>query len=327
MEDQEQLCRSAARWIAERHGWETDPTTYIALGDVVQGINIAVHTFTDPGDGVIVQGPIYPPFLNTIDTQVRRLVDNRLIDPTGAAELNLDELRQQAADPRTRLMLLCNPHNPSGRVLRRDELEAIAEIALANDLVVLSDEIWMDVIFPGHKHIPFASLGPEIAARTVTMTSATKTFNLGGMRCAVAIFGSPELQQRFDSLPPRVRSAPNSLGIRATIAAWNEGGPWFDSVLRQLDTNRQMVDAFVHERMPGVRHRTPEGTFLAWLDFADLHLGQKASEFLLEHARVGLNDGDMFGGGDSCARLNFATTPAILGEILERMAAALPVRA
>jgi cystathionine beta-lyase len=188
---------------------------------------------------------------------------------------------------------------------------------------VVADEIWMDVTYSGHRYVPFATLGEAIAARTVTLTGASKSFNLGGLRCAVAIFGSPALRQRFEALPPRLRGVPNVLALRALTAAWRDGGPWFDTMLRQLDANRRTLAAFVRERLPGVRHRSPEGTYLAWLDFAALGLDRPAAAFLLEEARVALSDGAEFGGSATCARLNFATTPAILDAILERMARAL----
>ncbi len=321
-EDQGDLFRAASQWIAARHGWEPDPATFAALGDVIQGLLVAIHVFTDPGDGVIVQGPVYPPFLTSVTGLGRRVVDNRLIDACGAAALDLDGLRRLAGDPRTRLLLLCNPHNPSGRVLRRDELEAIAAIAVEHELIVIADEIWMDVVHPGHRHIPFASLGPQAAARTITLTSATKSFNIAGVRCAVAIFGSQALRERFDALPTRMRGTPSVLGIRATVAAWREGGAWFEAVMRQLDANRQAVAAFVRDRLPAVRHRMPEGTYLAWLDFSALNLDRTAAAFLLDRARVALNDGTDFGGDGYCARLNFATAPAILAEVNERIARA-----
>jgi len=321
-EDHEALFRAASRWYAARHGWEPDPTAFLALSDVLQGIYAAIFTLTEPGDGVIVQGPIYPPFLQSIESLGRRVLDNRLHAPSDVAALDLDGLRRMAADPRAKLLLLCNPHNPTGRVFRREELAAIAAIALEYDLVVVADEIWMDVLYPGHRHVPFASLGPEVAARTLTLTSATKSFNLGGLRCAVAIVGSPELRARFETLPQRVRGMPNVLGIRATIAAWTEGGPWLDTVLRQLDANRQALAAFLRERLPRVRHRSPEGTYMAWLDFSAYGLERPAA-LLLERARVALSDGADFGDA-ACARLNFATTPAILNAICERIAAALP---
>ena len=322
-EDHTELFRAGAEWIARRHGWEPDPASFSVLGDLVQGLFVSIHGFSEPGDGVIVQGPIYPPFLTSIEALGRRVVDNRLVDVCSTGSIDLDGLRRLAREPHTKLLLLCNPHNPAGRVLRRDELDAIAAIAEDGDLTVVSDEIWMDVVYPGHHHIPFASLGPRVAERTITMTSATKSFNLGGMRCAVAIFGSPALRARFEALPSRIRGVPSVLGIRATVAAWREGGPWFDAVMRQLDANRRTLAAFVRDRLPQVRHRTPEGTYLAWLDFEALEWDRPAAAFLLEHARVALNDGADFGRAATCARLNFATTPAILAEICERIARAV----
>ena len=322
-EDYVEMYRACSRWMEARYNWAPDSVAFGALTDLVQGLLLSIYAFSGPGDGVIVQGPIYPPFLSSIQALGRRIADNRLIDACGTAAVDLAGLDGLAADPRNRLLLLCNPHNPSGRVLRRDELEAIADIAIARDLIVVSDEIWMDVTYPGHSHIPFATLGDAIAARTVTLTGASKSFNLGGLRCAVAIFGSPALRQRFEALPPRLRGVPSVLGLRASTAAWQDGGPWFDAVLRQLDANRQTLAAFVHERLPRVRHRPPEGTYLAWLDLSGLNLDRPAPAFLLEEARVALSDGAEFGGGPQCARLNFATPPAILDEVLVRIGRAL----
>ncbi len=322
-EDAQALFEAASGWLAARHGWENDPGAFAALTDLVSGIMVAIHAFSAPGGGVIVQGPIYPPFLTSITTLGRRVVDNRMIDPCGEAVFDLEGLRRLAADRDTQLMLLCNPHNPSGRVMRRDELDAIAGIAVEHDLVVISDEIWMDIIYPGGRHIPFMTLGDEVARRTITLTSASKSFNIAGTRCALAIFGSPELRARFDALPARMRGTVSVLGMRASVAAWAAGGPWFDAVLRQLHTNRDTVAARVRDRLPGVRHRTPEGTYLAWLDFGALGLDRPAAEFLRNRAGVALNDGADFGGDSCCARLNFATTPAILQEILDRIERAI----
>lgn len=320
MLDPAPLFNAAIGWLSRRHGWTPDPQQFVRLVDVVQGINVALQVFTAPGDGVIVQGPIYPPFLRSIEEQGRTVVDNRLVDPTGAAMMDLDGLRRAAADPRTRLLLLCSPHNPCGRVWSRDELEAVASIAIEHDLTVIADEIWMDVAYPGHRHTPFATLGPEIAARTITLTSATKTFSLGGLPVALAICGSPALQERFNSLPPHLLGVPSAISAEATIAAWTAGEQWHEAVLRQLDANRRAVAAFVRERLPGVCHRSPEGTYLAWLDFSALNVEGSVADLLLERGRVALNPGIDFGASPSCVRLNFATTPAILADVCERIA-------
>jgi cystathionine beta-lyase len=322
-EDLTVLFEAASTWIARRHGWEPDPSAFAALADLVQGMLLAIHAFTEPGDGVIVQGPIYPPFLTSITMLGRRIVDNRLIDPAASASVDIEDLRRLAAEPRTRLLMFCNPHNPTGRVFRRDELEAIAAVACEHDLVVVADEVWMDVTYSGHRHIPFATLGEDVARRTVTLTSAGKTFNIAGLRCSLAIFGSPELRERFEVLPARIRGHPNILGLRASVVAWTECGAWLDAVLCRLDANRKALAAFVADRLPAVRHRVPEGTYLAWLDFSGCHLPMPAAAFLLDRARVALNDGADFAGGPHCARLNFATTPEILAEICDRIGRAV----
>lgn len=323
MLDPIRLFDAATGWLSRWHGWAPDPLQFVKLIDVTQGINIALQVFTEPGDGVIVQGPIYPPFLVSIEEQGRTVVDNRIVDIGGAAEMDVDGLRRAAADPRTRLLLLCSPHNPSGRVWRRDELEAVAAIAIEHDLIVIADEIWMDIVYPGHRHTPFQTLAPEIAARTITLTSATKTFSLGGLPVAVAICGSPALQERFTSFPPHLLGMPSAINAEATIAAWTEGAPWHEAVLRQLDANRHQVERFVRERLPGVRFRSPDGTYLAWLDASALNLEGSLADLLLERGRVALNPGVDFGGADCCARLNFATTPEILQETCERIAAVI----
>jgi cystathionine beta-lyase len=322
-EDTQEVYEAAAAWLATRHGWAPAPDSMTVLTDVIQGLYLALAAFTEPGDGVIVQSPIYPPFLTSVAAMGRRLLDAPLRDPCGDAAVDVEGLRRVAAAPGAKLLLLCNPHNPTGRVFRRDELEAIAAVALERDLVVVADEIWMDVVYPGARHIPFASLGADVAARTLTLVSATKAFNMAGVRCALAIFGSPALRVRFDALPPRLRGVPSVLGLRATAAAWREGGPWLATVLAHLDANRQAVARFVEGRLRGVRHRMPEGTYMAWLDCAALALPAPAAAFFLARARVALSDGAEFGGPPSCVRLNFATSPALLGALLERMARAV----
>lgn len=313
----------AAR-MADRFGWEPDPARVELLTEVVQGIYLALAAYTRPGDGVVVQTPIYPPFLGAVRATRRRLDENRLRAGDGGFAIDFDAL-DAVVGPDTRLFLLCNPHNPTGRVFTPRELEAIAERALRHDFVVIADEIHADLVYPGHRHVPFATLGPEVAARTVTLTSATKAFNIPGLRCAVAHFGSSELQQRFDAATwEGLRGGLGSLGVRATVAAWQHAQPWLDDVMAHLEGNRDFVTRFVAEKLPGVVLHPPQSTYLAWLDFGAFELPRSASYFFLKRARVALSDGAEFGDGlAGCARLNFATSRAILTEILGRMARAL----
>jgi cystathionine beta-lyase len=315
----------AAR-MQQRFGWRCDPQRVEVIGDVVQGIYVAVTQLCAPGEGVVVQTPIYAPFLQAVAETGRRLVENPVVRGAERFEMDLDQLRA-ALDAGTRVLLLCNPHNPTGRVFERAELEALAELVIAHDLVVVSDEIHADLVYPGGRHVPFASLAPELEARTLTLTSASKAFNVPGLRCALAYFGSAELGRRFLGVPRHLRGGLGALGQAATLAAWREGQPWLDRVLAYLADNRERVRRFVASELPGVVHVPPEASYLAWLDCRALGLGRSPQRFWLERARVALSAGESFGTpGQGFVRLNFATSRAILGEILERLAKALRER-
>jgi cystathionine beta-lyase len=316
---------TAAR-MQERFGWTLDPARVEVLCDVVQGLAVSLLQFAEAGEGAVVQTPIYPPFRSNVRHTGRRMVENPLVRRDSGYEMDLDQLRS-AIDPGTRLVLLCNPHNPTGRIFRRAELEGVAELALRHDLVVVSDEIHEDLVYPGAQHVPFASLAPEVAERTVTLTGASKAFNVAGLRCGIAIFGSEARHARFNGLPRHARGGISMLGFEAIRMAWLHAQPWLDQVLPYLQQNRDHVARFVAEEMPGVRFHPPEGTYLAWLDFGALDLEPSPFDFFLSTAKVGLSHGPNFGApGEGFVRLNFATSRAILGEALERMAKALRAR-
>jgi cystathionine beta-lyase len=305
------------------YGWSFAPSRVEILSDVVQGMYTALHQLTEPGDGAVVQTPIYAPFLGCVRKQGRRLDENRLVLGPDGYTVDVDGLRA-IGDSRTRALLLCNPHNPSGRAFRRDELEAIARVALERDWVVVADEIHQDLVWSGHRHVPFASLGPEIEARTVTLTAASKAFNIAGLRCGVAIFGSEAQKRRFDALPRHIRGGIGTLGIEALDAAWRHSGPWLEAVRAYLEANRARVVDFVARELPGVVLHPPEATYLAWLDCRSLELAPSPYAFFLSEAKVALSDGPTFGdAGRGFVRLNFATSRGILDEALERMAKAL----
>jgi cystathionine beta-lyase len=305
-----------------RYGWTVDPRRIELVSEVVQGMYVAIHQFSEPGDGVIVQTPIYPPFLSSVTNLGRTLLANPLRETPAGFAPDLDGLREQAA--RARLLLLCNPHNPTGRVLRRDELEAIGKIAVEHDLVIVSDEIHADLVYRGGRHVPIASLSPEVEARTITLTAGSKAFNIAGLRVGLAIFGSEALRSRFLGFERHLRGGLGSLGILALEAAWSHADPWLEEVLAYLEANRDWVASFVAAELPGVRHFVPEGTYLAWLDCRALGLAPSPYRFFLERAKVGLSDGPSFGPpGEGFVRLNFATSRALLARALEQMAKAL----
>ena len=312
----------AARAI-ERFDWIIEPRRIELLTDVVQGLYASLLTLSEPGEAAIVQTPIYPPFLHAVPECSRRLLINQLVCSGDHYGIDFEDLRA-VADGGTRMLLFCNPQNPTGRAFTRAELETLAEFVLAHDLIVCSDEIHADLVYRGQRHIPFASLAPEIATRTVTLTSASKAFNIAGLRCAVAVFGSDELQRRFNSLPTHLRGGLGGLGLAATECAWRDGQAWLEELLTYLEANRDFAARFVAEQLPGVRHAKPEATYLAWLDCRALRLDPDPFQYFLTRGRVALSDGAAFGrGGEGFVRLNFATSRAILTESLDRMRTAL----
>ena len=314
-----------AAWAAERHGWNVDPRHVELLTDVVQGMYVALDRFSEPGDGALMQTPIYSPFRSSVRTMKRRALEVPLVDSGSGYEVDLDEVRRAARD--ARIFLLCSPHNPTGRVFTRAELEALAEIACEHDLFVVADEIHGDLTLPGSTFIPFAALSPQVEARTLTLTSASKAFNFAGLRTAIAVFGSAEQKRRFNSLPRHLRGGVGILGIEATRSAWRFGGPWLEALITHLAANRAFVASTVADQLPGIVHHPPEATYLAWLDCRALELEPSPYEFFLERARVGLSNGADFGlPGEGFVRLNFATSRAIVAEALERMAKALRSR-
>lgn len=312
-------------------GWHTRPERVEVLTDVVQGLYIGLQAYTNPGDGALIQTSIYPPFLDAVRETGRSLVEHRLLAPLPGEgpgyQLDLDSLRGRI-DPRTRIALLCNPHNPTGRVFRRDELEAIAQLARHENWVVVVDEIHQDLVFRGHQHIPFATLSEDAAARTVTLTSATKAFNIPGLRTAVAHFGSAELQQRFNSAIPRhTRGGIGLLGLYATLAAWRHSDPWLHEVRLYLEENRDFALQYLAAELPEIHCQAPEASYLAWLDCRALELRPSPARFFYDHAKVALSDGANFGDSwEGFARLNFATSRALLQQILDKLTKAVRSR-
>ncbi len=318
------LAQAFARRMANRFAWQIDPADVLAVGDLVQASFASIMAFSDPGDGILLQLPSYPPFMGAIDGTERRLIASPMRDDGEKWQLDLASF-DASPDPRARMLLFCHPQNPTGRAFTRAELEMVAGFVIRHDLVVVSDEIHADIVYAGSSHIPLASLGAEIAARTVTITSATKSFNIPALRCAVMHFGSKALKERFfKRIPSRLLGGPGVTGVDATIAAWDQGQPWFDGILARLQENRDWLMDALRSDLPGVTLRRPEATYLAWLDCTALQLPCPAGQFFLEQAKVGLNSGETFGSEYAAyARLNFATSRSILQQIIDRMADAV----
>ncbi|MEN8172500.1 MAG: MalY/PatB family protein [Chloroflexota bacterium] len=315
---------SVVDWLTKRHDWEINPEDLFFLPGVVSGFNIAAHLSSQPGDGVLVQTPTYGPFLNVAKNN--NLVQQEMALTRGNdGEYYVDmDLFEATITEKTRVFMLCNPQNPTGRVFREDELSQMAEICLRNNILICSDEIHHDLVYPENKHIPVASLNPEIAANTITLIAPSKTFNIAGIKASVAVIQDPELRKKFEVSRRGLAEWVNVLGQTAMQAAYQEGAPWLEALLKYLETNRNFVYEFTNQELPGVQMTKPEGTFLAWLDCKETGIDGSHSEFFLKKARVAVNDGSWFGaGGEGFVRLNFGCPRSMLEKALHSMKAAL----
>lgn len=317
-----QLPEVFSAWEERRFGWRPEPSRTRAFCDVMQAVDLALWMHCKPGDGVVVFTPIYPPFLRSATADGRRLVDCPL-DPDGW-RLDPERLEAAAAEPGVRAILLCNPHNPTGRAFSREELAAVADAAARHDLLVVSDEIWGDIVHPGVCHVPIASLSDDAAARTVTISAASKAFNIAGLCCAVAHVGHDGVQRAIEALPGHVLGAVGSPGAEATVACWTSGDTWLAETCAHLTAMRDHVVRRFSAELPAVRLSVPDATYLAWLDVSEFGLGEDPAKVLLDEARVALSSGSDFGKhGAGFVRLNFATTRPILDEVVDRVVARL----
>ena len=316
------LREALAARLQDRFAWTVDPEAIAILPGTVAGIFGAAKAFASQGDGIVSATPVYFPFAMAAHEQ------GRTFQPADVQEteagFRLSEAALDAAiTPSTRLLSLCHPHNPTGRVFDRGELEALAERVLHHRLFVMSDELHADLNY-GTPHIPFASLSPEVAERTVTLLGPTKAFNLAGLRVGFAIAENDEVMQRFKSALTGFAMAAPGVSQAGALAALRDADDWLNDTVDYLKANRDHVVERVRNDLPGVRIHAPDATYLAWMDFRATPFAEAPAEALLEHARVGLNEGATFGdGGKGYARLNFATSRQIVDEALDRIAAAL----
>ncbi len=318
------LAAAFAARMREKFGWAADPEMVLVLGDLVQATTASLVAFSDPGDGVLLQLPSYPAFLRAISQSGRTLVANPMHDTGEGFELDMEGF-VAGIKAGARIVLLCHPQNPTGRVFEASDFPGLPDLVQTHDLIVVSDEIHADLVYAPRHHTPLAKMFPEIADRIVTLYSATKSFNIPGLRCAVMHFGSAALRARFDArIPPSLLGSPGVAGIEATLAAWEEGEPWCEHLVTALADNREHLLARLRSEAPGIRMYAPQATYLAWLDCSRLGLSVPPYEFFLERAGVGAGDGRNFGApGDEFVRLNFATSRAILDQKIDRMVRAV----
>ncbi len=317
--------------IADRmkklYGWQVSPEWIVFQPGVILGFTRVCRVATLPGDGVLVQPPVFGPIYDMpgLDHLVRN--EAELVQESDGSYGIDFQVFEAAITDRTRVFILCNPHNPVGRVLQRQELERMAEICLQNDVLICSDEIHCDLVFSGSKHIPIASLDPEIARKTVTLIAPSKTFNLPGLRCSMAIIPDAELRSKLQRAASAYFPEVNTLGFVAALTAYRDCQDWLDQVLEYLQANRDLVIDYVESNLPGISMTRPEALYLAWLDCRQTSIQGSPSRFFLEQARVALTDGEDFGtGGEGFVRFNYACPRSVLLEAMDRMKDALASR-
>jgi cystathionine beta-lyase len=320
-----ELMAAFAGFAAARYGWEVEPLRVRSAPDVMTAIAELVRGLSDPGDGVVVNPPIYPPFRNVTAELGRRVLEAPLRRAEdGSFELDLERLEQSFAAG-GRVYLLCHPHNPSGRSFRRAELDGVAELAARYGVTVVSDEIHAPLTLPGSTHVPYLSLGGEAVEHGVALAGASKAFNLAGLKCAVIVTGSERMQTRLEeALPSSLRYHVGHLGVLASVEAFARGQEWLDALIAHLDANRKRLTALLAESLPEVVYLPPEAGYLAWLDCRALELGEDPAATFLERGRIALSSGPSFGAeGNGFARLNFGTSGALLSEAVRRLALAV----
>jgi len=309
--------------ILVQHGWRVEQEDMVFVPGVVVGFNLVCQAFGGEGDGVLIQPPVYPPFFSVGERTRRRIETAPLVLTSEGYRIDFDAF-EAAISPRTRVFLLCNPHNPVGRVFTRTELEKLAEICLRHDLIICSDEIHQDFVYPGHRHIPIASLGPEVAKRTITLVAPSKSYNIPGFHLSFALAPEPLRDRLKAACRGLIPGHSGVLDQVAALAAYKEGNEWLEQLLAYLRGNRDFVLAYVRNHLPGIEMLEPQGTYLAWLDCRGTGIQGPPGEFFLREAKVALNEGSFFGrNGEGFVRLNFGCPRPILQEALERMKRAL----
>jgi|SRR5580700_4721470 len=317
------LGETFARFAEARHGWTVDPGRVHLVPDVMAGVDVILRLATEPGDGVVINTPVYPPFFEHLTGAHRRVVEVPLIRVDGRWELDFAGL-ETAFAAGARGYLLCNPHNPTGRVFSAADLGRIASLAEQYGVFVLSDEIHASLTLPGACHTPFVSLGGAAAEQGVTLASASKAFNIAGLKGAVAVAGSASGQRLLTRLPSSCQFGAGLFGVLASLAAWSAGDEWLDALVAQLDHARTEFGRLLRQRLPEAGYVPPEASFLAWVDCARLGLGPEPAEVFLDRGRVAVGRGLNFGPpGDGFVRVTIGTSSALLADIVDRMAAAV----
>lgn len=317
---------SVKKWMEERHRWEIRKEWISVSPGVVSAICYGINAFTSPGDKVIVQQPVYYPFMRSVLSNGREISNNELIYEEGRYTVDFDDLEERAKDPRAKVLLLCSPHNPVGRVWTREELRRMADICLRNEVLIFSDEIHFDLVFPPHKHYVLATLSEAIRDRCIVFTSPSKTFNLAGLQCSNIIIPNPELKERYDRAAEAAGFFTlNSFAFECCITAYEKGGQWYEELMEYLEGNIRFLKEYMEEHLPMLRVVETQGTYLVWVDCRNLSMGAKGLEkFMREKARIFPNEGRIFGkGGEGFERINIACPRHFLEKAMDNLKSAV----
>ena len=310
-------------WMKERHGWAIDPKEIFTTHGLVHGTGMCVDAFTQPGDGVVLMTPVYHAFARVISAAGREVVECELANNNGRYEMDFDAWDAQMKGHET-MLILCSPHNPGGRVWTKEELQGVADFAKRHDLILVSDEIHHDLVYPGVTHTPMTLVDDSNTDRLVMMTATTKTFNIAGSHSGNVIIPDPDLRARFGQKMAALGLSPNSFGLFMAEAAYSpDGAAWVDDLVVYLDGNRKLLDAAIAD-IPGLASVPLEATYLSWVDFSGT--GMSREEFtrrVEKDARIAVNHGPTFGkGGESFLRFNIATPRSVVQTAMERLAEA-----
>ncbi|MGX4584473.1 MalY/PatB family protein [Paenibacillus chitinolyticus] len=312
-------------WLSRRHGWRIEQDWLSSSPGVVPALSLAVQTFTQPGDGVILQSPVYYPFYDVIRMNGREVMNNPLILRDGRYEMNFELLEKQAAAG-AKVLLLCTPHNPGGRVWTRGELERVAEICTKHGLLVVADEIHHDLVFSGHKHVPYASLSEACAQHSITCIAPSKTFNLAGLRAAAVVIPNADIRRQYNTALKTLSIHMESyFGLTATEVSYTHGDEWLDQLLVYLEGNRDALLAYVTEHLPQVKAMSPEGTYMVWLDCTAISdKPAELKQLMFDKAGVAFVEGSLFGEkGAGYLRVNLACPRSLLLKALDKFAGAI----
>ncbi|MBP5603813.1 MAG: pyridoxal phosphate-dependent aminotransferase [Treponema sp.] len=310
-------------WMQTEHDFSPERRDLVTTPGVVFGISCAIKAFTNEGDAVIIQTPVYYPFKNMIELNKRRLVTSSLYEEEGKYYIDFEDFEKKIIDNNVKLFILCSPHNPVSRVWTREELQKVNEICLRNNVIVFSDEIHNDFVYEPNKHIVFSNLSPEAAENSIVSMSVSKTFNLAGLQFSTNFIKNPALRKKFrDEKDKTGYDEPSLMGLTAALAAYKNGKPWLLDLHKHLKENIDFLRSFLAEKLPKVRLIEPEGTFLLWLDFSKLGLSDsEIDDIIVNKAKVWLDRGTMFGlEGEFFQRINVATPRPVLEDALNRIA-------